>query len=165
MVRLARTKKGNNTSSNVKKRGILRLLSASARYFKRKIVGVYNKLVKKQPKKPNNVVYNEEVLKGKSIDELKGIAKLRRIKNRGILKKEGLITSILKSESSNAECNYMKHFNTNVDNNDVDNNSNDETYDGKIRDKISDIRVILSRLGDIVTKDDRVKIKKELYEI
>ena len=30
----------------------------------------------------------------------------------------------------------MKHFNTNVDNNDVDNNSNDETYDGKIRDKI-----------------------------
>ena len=165
MVRLARTKKGNNTSSKVKKRGILRLLSASARYFKRKIVGVYNKLVKKHPKKLNNVVYNEEVLKRKSIDELKGIAKLRRIKNRGILKKEGLITSILKSESSNAERNYMKHFNTNVDNNNVDNSSNDETYDGKIGDKISDIRVTLSRLGDIVTKDDRVKIKKELHEI
>ena len=46
----------------------------------------------------------------------------------------------------------------------VDNNANDD-YDGKIRDKISDIKVILSRLGDIVTKDDRVKIKKELYEI
>ena len=165
MVRLARTKKGNNTSSNVKKRGILRLLSASARYVKLKMVGVYNKLVKKQPKKTDNVVYNEEVLKGKSIDELKGIAKLRRIKNRGILKKEGLITSILKSESNNAERNYMKHFNTNVDNNNVDNSSNDETYDGKIGDKISDIRVTLSRLGDIVTKDDRVKIKKELYEI
>ena len=58
----------------------------------------------------------------------------------------------------------MKHFNTNVDNNNVDNSSNDETYDGKIGDKISDIRVTLSRLGDIVTKDDRVKIKKELYE-
>ena len=67
--------------------------------------------------------------------------------------------------NSNAERNYMKHFNTSVDNNKVNNNSNDETYDGKIRDKISDIRVILSRLGDIVTKDDRVKIKKELYEI
>ena len=90
---------------------------------------------------------------------------MRRIKNRGKLKKEGLITSILKSESSNAERNYMKHFNTNVDNNNVDNSSNDETYDGKIGDKISDIRVTLSRLGDIVTKDDRVKIKKELYEI
>ena len=67
--------------------------------------------------------------------------------------------------NSNAERNYMKHFNTSVDNNKVNNNSNDETYDGKIRDKISDIRVILSRLGDIVTKDDTVKIKKELYEI
>ena len=67
--------------------------------------------------------------------------------------------------NSNAERNYMKHFNTNVDNNNVDNSSNDETYDGKIRDKISDIRVTLSRLGDIVTKDDRVKIKKELHEI
>ena len=105
------------------------------------------------------------MLKRKPIDELKEIAKLRRIKNRGKLKKEGLITSILKSESSNAERNYMKHFNTNVDNNNVDNSSNDETYDGKIGDKISDIRVTLSRLGDIVTKDDRVKIKKELYEI
>ena len=46
----------------------------------------------------------------------------------------------------------------------VDNNANDD-HDGKIRDKISDIRVIFSRLGDILTKDDRVKIKKELYEI
>ena len=83
---------------------------------------------------------------------------MRRVKNRDKLKKEGLIISILKSESSNAERNYMKHFNINVDNNNVDNNV-------KIRDKISEIRVIISRLGDIVTKDDRVKIKKELYEI
>ena len=84
---------------------------------------------------------------------------MRRIKIGDKLKKEGLITSILKSESSNAERNYMKHFNTNVDNNNVDNNANDyydDTYDGKIR----DIRVMLSRSGDIVTKDNRVKIKK-----
>ena len=104
------------------------------------------------------------MLKRKSTDELKEIVKLRRTKNSGKLKKEGLITSILKSESSNAERNYMKHFNTNVDNNNVDNNANDDyddTFDGKIR----DIRAMLSRLGDIVTKDDRVKIKKELYEI
>ena len=71
----------------------------------------------------------------------------------------------------------MKHFNinTNVNNNNTNvsnNNSNvnndktndDDTYDGKIRDKISDIRAILSRLGNIVTKNDRDKIKKELYE-
>ena len=60
----------------------------------------------------------------------------------------------------------MKHFNTNVDNNNVDDNANDDdTYDGKIRDKISDIRMILSRLGNTITINDRKKIKKELYEI
>ena len=50
----------------------------------------------------------------------------------------------------------MKHFN---------NNTNDDTYDDKIRGKISDIRMILSRLGNTVTNNDRKKIKKELYEI
>ena len=75
----------------------------------------------------------------------------------------------------------MKHVNANVNNNnntnvnnnnnnnndDVNNNTNDDdgTYDGKIRDKISDIRVFLSRLGNIVTKNNREKIKIELYEI
>ena len=57
----------------------------------------------------------------------------------------------------------MNHFNTNVDTNDVD--INDDTYDAKIEEKIKDIRVILSRLGHKVTINDRVKIKKELYEI
>ena len=90
---------------------------------------------------------------------------MRRIKNSGKLKNEGLITSILKSEISNAESSYMKYFNTNVHNNTTNVDTNDDSYDTKIRDKISDIRVILSRLGDTVTKDDRVKIKKELYEI
>ena len=40
------------------------------------------------------------------------------------------------------------------------NSTNDE-----IKSKINDIRLILSRLGNIVTKNDRKKIKKELYEI
>ena len=83
----------------------------------------------------------------------------------GKLKIEGLITSFLKSEISNAERSYMKHFNTNVDNITTNVDTNDHTYDAKIRDKIGNIRVILSRLGDIVIKDDRVKIKRELYEI
>ena len=82
---------------------------------------------------------------------------MRRIKNRDKLTKEGLIISLLKSESSDAERNYMKHFNNNTD--------DDDTYDGKIRDKISDIRMILSRLGNMVANNDRKKIKKELYEI
>ena len=85
----------------------------------------------------------------------------------GKLKRGALITSILKLEITNAERSYMKHFNTNVDNNNTTTNvdTDDDTYDGKIRNKISDIRVILNKLGDIVTKDDRVKIKKERYEI
>ena len=66
--------------------------------------------------------------------------------------------------------NTIVNNNTNVSNNtnDVNNNTNDDdddTYDGKIRDKISDIRVMLSRFGNIVTTNDRDKIKKELYEI
>ena len=45
----------------------------------------------------------------------------------------------------------MKHFNNNTD--------------GKIGDKISDIRIMLSRLGNAVTNNDRKEITKELYEI
>ena len=87
---------------------------------------------------------------------------MRRIKNRGKLKKEGLITSILKSESSNAERNYMKHFDTNADKSNVDNNANgddddDDTYDSKIRDIISDIRMILSRLGNTIMIEKKFK--------
>ena len=53
----------------------------------------------------------------------------------------------------------MKHFNNNT------NDDNNNTYDDKIRDKMSDIRMILCRLGNAVTNNDRKKIKKELYEI
>ena len=89
MVRLTKIKKGSNTSSNAKKRDILRLLSAPARYVKRKIVSAYEKIAKKEPKKPAKVVYNEETMKRKSIDELKDIGKLKGSKNRGKVKKEG----------------------------------------------------------------------------
>ena len=82
---------------------------------------------------------------------------MRKIKNRNKLKKD------LKSESGNSEHDYMKHpKNTNGDDN--NNNNNNDTYDSKIRDKISDIRMILSRLGNILTKKDKKKIKKELFK-
>ena len=51
----------------------------------------------------------------------------------------------------------MKHFDNN-------NNTDDDTYDDKIRGKIGDIRMLLSRLRNIVTNKDRKKIEKELYE-
>ena len=99
-----------------------------------------------------NEVNKAEKLQKKSIDELRQIAGCRRIKNREKLTKENLIISAIKSESSTAEQDFKKHFNNN-------------TYDDKIRGKISDIRIILSSLGNIVTNKDRKKIKRELYEI
>ena len=133
MVKL--TRKKNNT--NAKIRSISGLLSALDRYIKHKVKSIYNKLKKKEPKKTDNGVNNVEKLQNKSIDELKGIAEQRRIKNRGKFKKEGLITNILKSESGNAKRSYGKHFNiiANVDNNTTNNttndDTNDDTYDGK----------------------------------
>ena len=86
---------------------------------------------------------------------------MRRIKNREKSTKEDLIISHLKSKSRALENNFIKHFNNNNDN-------NNDTYDDKIRGKISDIRMIrmmLSRLGNIITNKDRNKITKELCEI
>ena len=143
------------------KRKILELLSAPGRYIMSKVKSIYKKLMKKEPKKPAKIlnilekeVNEAEMLQRKSIDELKEIARLKRIKNEHKLRKEGLIISLLKSESSNAEFTYIKHFNNNTD-------------DGadKIRGKIRDIKMILTRLGNIVTNKDRKKITKELYEI
>ena len=85
---------------------------------------------------------------------------MRRIKNIDKLTREDLIISLLKSESRDTERNYIKHFNNNTDDDD-----DDDTYDDKIRGKISDIRMILSRLGNTVDINDRKKIKKEIYEI
>ena len=79
---------------------------------------------------------------------------MRRIKNREKLTKEDLVLTLLKSESSALERNYMKHLNNNIDDND--------TYDHKIRGKISDINMILNRLGNTITNNDKKKIKKEL---
>ena len=149
------TRKENNT--NAKKKDILRLLSAPARYIKCKVKGISKKLMKKEPKKTDkisNEVNNAFQLQNKSIDKLK---------------KEDLINNLLKSEGSNVERNYMKHLNNNTNDNNINTNTNDDndddTYDSKIRDKISDIRNIVSRLRNAINQIDRKKIKKELYEI
>ena len=140
------------------------LLNTLSRYdSKRKVKSNRRKLLKiklEKIAKIQNISKNElnkaEKLQNKSIDELWGIARLRRIKNYDNLTKEDLIISLLKSESNPVERNYMKYFN---------NSTSDDTYDDKTKSKINDIRIILSRLGNIVTKNDRKKIKKELYEI
>ena len=79
---------------------------------------------------------------------------MQRIENKDKLTKEGLIISLLKSGSSDAERNYMKYFN---------NNSDDDTNGGKIGGKICDIWLIFNRLGSTVNNKDRKKITKEVY--
>ena len=140
------------------------LLNSFSRYdSKRKVKNNSKKLSKiklEKIAKIQNISKNElsmaEKLQNKSIDELRGITRLRRIKNYDNLTKEDLIISLLKSESNPAENNHMKYFN---------NSTSSDTYDDKIKSKINDIRIILCRLGNIVTKNDRKKIKKELYEL
>ena len=83
---------------------------------------------------------------------------MRRIKNWDKLTNEGLVISLLQSESSDIERNHMKHFN----NNNTDDHHH--TYDGKIRGNIKDIRMMLSRLGNTVTNNDRKKITSKLYQ-
>ena len=61
-------------------------------------------------------------LQRKSIDELKRIARLRRIKNSEKLTKEEPIIALLKYASSALENNFMKQFN---------NTNDDDTYDDK----------------------------------
>ena len=75
---------------------------------------------------------------------------MRRIKIYDNLSKEDLIFSLLKSESNLVERNYMEYFNNSV---------KDE-----IKSKINDIRLILSRLGNIVTKNDKKKFKKSFMK-
>ena len=137
-----------------------KLLNALSRYDnKRKVQNNHKKLLKiklEKIAKIQNISEDElrkaEKLQNKSINELRGIAKLRRIKIYDNLAKEDLIISLLKSESNPLECNYIKYF-------------NNSTCDDKIKDKINNIKIIFSRLGNIVTKNDRKEIKKELYEI
>ena len=109
-----------------------------------------NKLIKKQNVSKNDLRKAKE-LHNMSIDNLQKIAILRRIKNYDNLSREDLIYTILRSESNLVESNYMKYINNNTDD--------------KIKAKINNIRIILSRLGNIVTKNNRNKIRKKLYEI
>ena len=139
------------------------LLDTLSRYdSRRKVKSNRRKLLKiklEKIAKIQNISKNElskaEKLQNKSTDELREIARLRRIKSSDNLTKEDSIISLLKSESTPVERNYMKYFN---------NSTNDDTYNDKIKDKINDIRMILSRLGKILIKNDRKKIKKQLYE-
>ena len=67
------------------------------------------------------------------------------------MSKEDLIYRLLRSEKSLYKDNCEKY---------ISNNTTD-----KLRSRINIIRMLLARLGDIITKKDRDKIRKNLYEI
>ena len=135
------------------------LLNALSRYYsKRKVKDNHKKLLKMKLEKiskiqniSRNDLHKVTKLQDKSLDDLKKIAKLRRIKNYDNLSKEDLIYTLLRSESDLVESNYEKYMN---------NNTNDQ-----IKSEINNIRIILARLGNIITKNVRKKIKNDLYEI
>ena len=110
------------------------------------------KYVKKQNISENDL-RKATKLQDKSLDDLKKIVKLRRIKNYDNLSKEDLDYTLLGSEKFFLEDNYIKY---------TSNNIND---DDEIRAKINKIRIVLARLGNIITRKDRDKIRKELYDI
>ena len=89
--------------------------------------------------------------KKKSLDNLKKIAILRKINKNDKLSREDLVYALLRSVRDLIESNYEKY---------ITNDTNDE-----IKGKINNIRITLSRLGNIVIKNERKKIKKDLYEI
>ena len=127
------------------------LSDALSRYdSKRKVKTNHKKLLKMKIEKiskiqniSRNDLHKVTKLQDKSLDDLKKIAKLGKIKNYDNLLKEHLIYTLLRSESNLVESNYEKYIN---------NNTNDE-----IKSKINNIRIILARLGNIVTKNIRKK--------
>ena len=99
------------------------LLNTINRYdSKRKSYAIRGKLRKVGPnkhiKKENfwtNDLCKATKLQDKSLDDLKKIAKLQRIKNYDKLSREDLIYTLLKSEKNLLEGNYIKYINNNID--------------------------------------------------
>ena len=81
------------------------------------------------------------MLQNMSHDDLKKIAKLGNIKNHDILAKEHLIYTLLRSEKNLYEDNYEKY---------ISNNTTSE-----LRSRINNIRIVLARLGNVITKKGR----------
>ena len=67
------------------------------------------------------------------------------------MSEEDLIYTLLRSEKNILEDNYMKYINNNTDN--------------ELHARINNARVIASKLGNILTKEERNFIRKELYKL
>ena len=89
-----------------------------------------------------------------SHDTLKKLGELQQIKNYKTLPREELIYALLRSQNSN-EHNYITHITENID---LDNIVNE------IRRKINDIRLTVTKLGNLLCNKERKEIAKELNE-
>ena len=67
------------------------------------------------------------------------------------MSKEDLIYTLLRPEKNILEDNYMKYINNNTDN--------------ELHARINNVRVMASKLGNILTKEERNFIRKELYKL
>ena len=90
-------------------------------------------------------------LNNKSVEDLRKLAKLRRIKNYDGLTKEDLIYILLRSEKSLQENKYEKYIIKDTDN--------------EISATINTIRILISQLENVLTKEQRKTIREELHEI
>ena len=133
-------KKIQNETNQFK--GKINLLQDRLEQFKRRQSFLEKGL--EQIAKMQNLSQNElnqiTKMQNQSRDKLEQIAEMGRIKNYGKMPKEELIIALLKSKRSLADL-----FNNNLDNG-----------------KISEIKKIVNKLRDILTKEHRKKIKKNL---
>ena len=111
-----------------------------------------NKYIKKQNISENDLRKVTKI-QSMSTDDLRKIAKLREIKNYDKMSKENLIYTLLRSEKNLLEDNCIKYISNNING------------DDGIRAKINNIKIVLARLGKIIAKKDRDKIRNELYDI
>ena len=91
------------------------------------------------------------LINNKSLGDLQKLAKIRRIKNIDHMSKEDLIYTLLRSEKNISEDNYMKYINSNTDN--------------EFHARINNVRLVASKLGNILTKEERNIIRKELCKL
>ena len=110
----------------------------------------YNRLGLKNIGKRHNITKNDLnnaiQLHNKSLSDLQKLAKLRRIKNSDNLSKEDIIYTLLTTKKNIFQNNYTKYIN---------NDTNDP-----IKAKINKIRITASKLGHILTKEEKILSEK-----
>ena len=99
----------------------------------------------------NKDLHEATRLNNKSLEDLRETARLQRIKNYNDLTKEQLIYILLRLEKHHQENLYEKYITINTDD--------------EINKAINNVRILVSRLGNIITKEQRKEIKEKLYEI